>query len=60
MSRLRVELLPFTVLLLHSFLLNTGMHVKCFQLADLVASNHFHIYQVYTKQSLCKLLATPR
>ena len=59
LSRLRVELLPCTVLL-HSFLVNTGQHVKCLQLADLVAIIHLHIYQVYTKQSLRNLLATPR
>ena len=56
LSLLREELLACTVLLLHSLL----QHVKCLQLADLFASNHLHIYQVYTKQGLCKLLSTPR
>ena len=61
LGRLREELLPRTVLLLlHSLLHNTGQYNKCLHLADLVASDQHHIYQVYTKTGLRELLAKLR
>ena len=53
---LRKLCLPKLVLLLHSVLHNTGQYDKAIQLADLVASEKYSLYEIYIKQNMKELL----
>jgi len=60
MDNLRSEILPQTVLLLHSVLHNTGQYKACVSLANLVVEEHTRNYTAFTKEKIKQILAKIR
>lgn len=56
MKALRTLCLPEVVLLLHTVLQSSGEYNECMKLADLVVSEQYELYKVYSKQQLAELL----
>ncbi|XP_039282828.1 LOW QUALITY PROTEIN: nuclear pore complex protein Nup107 [Nilaparvata lugens] len=56
MKSLRSLCLPKIVLLLHTVLQSSGDFTECMRLADLVVSEQYELYRVYSKQQLAELL----
>ncbi|XP_018573204.1 nuclear pore complex protein Nup107 [Anoplophora glabripennis] len=53
---LRSTCIPEIVLLLYSILFESGCHEESVQLADVIASEKYHIYNVYSKEKLGEIL----
>ncbi|GLV32653.1 Nucleoporin 107kD [Carabus blaptoides fortunei] len=55
-SHLRHTCIPETVLLLYSVLSESGQHTDCIQLADILTSEKYQLYKVYSKTQLEDIL----
>ncbi|XP_056635270.1 nuclear pore complex protein Nup107 [Diorhabda sublineata] len=53
---LRSTCIPEIVLLLYAVLYESGQHEECLQLADIIASEKYGIYKVYSKEKLGEIL----
>ncbi|XP_050509495.1 nuclear pore complex protein Nup107 [Diabrotica virgifera virgifera] len=53
---LRSTCIPEVVLLLYAVLYESGQHEECVQLADILASEKYGIYKVYSKEKLGEIL----
>ncbi|XP_075228715.1 nuclear pore complex protein Nup107 [Lycorma delicatula] len=56
MKSLRNLCLPKVILLLHTVLQSSGEYGECMKLADLVVSEQYELYKVYSRQQLGELL----
>ncbi|KAK3932188.1 Nuclear pore complex protein Nup107 [Frankliniella fusca] len=53
---LRAQCIPEVVLLLHSVLFNMGEFAECVRLSDLVVSEQYELYRVYSTEQLGELM----
>ncbi|CAH0555792.1 unnamed protein product [Brassicogethes aeneus] len=53
---LRSSCIPEIVLLLYTVLFESGQHEECVQLADILASEKYGLYKVYSKEKLGEIL----
>merc|ERR1712176_186115 len=56
MSLLRQLCIPYLTLLLHKVLTSNKLHRECFQLAEVIQSPKYRLYELFQKEELRKLL----